>query len=270
MRKFRLYNVRAILLCSLFCATLNAAISVSPEAADSQKRVVIIKADDLRVPNEKWKRFVRIIEEKDIKASIGLIAYGFPGYDSNAVQWTREQESSGRIEFWNHGWDHNIWKDDDGRKVSEFSRSGYEHQKANLEKSQRKMVKILGHSAQTFGAPFNAMDEDTIRVLEEMLELQGIFYYHKKEPLKSTTMDSKSMLYMNLPGENDGVGKPNFQKFKKKYASKQEDVSFTALQFHPPYFSEEGFGEFEKIVDFLKAEGWVFMLPGEYLESLAQ
>ncbi|MBC2603430.1 DUF2334 domain-containing protein [Puniceicoccus vermicola] len=255
------------------CCLLSSMVGIWGSVASAETeagseplgRIVVVKADDLREPNAKWKRFVQIAEEQDIKVSIGIIAYGFPLYDSTAVEWTRGLEESGRVEFWNHGWDHNHWKDPDGRRVSEFFRSGYEHQKENLEKSQKKLVSILGHPAEVFGSPFNAMDQDTLTVLEEMPEFRGVFYYHLKEPLKSSSLD-KCMLYMYLPGENDGTGKPNFEKFKAKYASREKELTFTALQFHPPYFSEEGFAEFEKIVEFLKEEGWTFMLPREYID----
>ncbi|WP_269522157.1 DUF2334 domain-containing protein [Coraliomargarita parva] len=250
----------------LLCCVVVPSVHAAPSGLDVSSRIVVIKADDLREPNAKWKRFVQIAEDKDIKVSIGMIAYGFPAKNTEAVQWVREQESSGRVEFWNHGWDHNRWKDDTGRNISEFNRSGYEHQKAHFEKSQAKMLKVLGQTPAVFGSPFNGMDLDTVKLLEAMPEFRAVFYYDKKEPLKSVSMDSKCMLYMNLPGENDGVGKPNFEKFKAKYASRQAELSFTTLQFHPPYFSEAGFVEFEKIVDFLKAEGWVFMLPSEYVD----
>ena len=257
-------------LCGGYHSAANAETVDSATSSNGPQRIVVIKADDLRAPNEKWRRFAEIAEQKDIKISIGIIAYDFPGYDASAVQWVRDQQQSGRVEFWNHGWDHNIWKDEEGRKVSEFSKSGYAHQNENLEKSQKKLTGILGRIPTIFGAPFNAMDLDTLAVLRTMPEFKGVFYYDKKEPLKSQQLDSVNMLYMNLPGEMDGTGKPNFEKFKKKYESKEDGLVFTALQFHPPYFSEEGFQAYEEIIDFLKAEGWIFMLPSEYLKSQNQ
>ncbi|MGE9293185.1 MAG: DUF2334 domain-containing protein [Puniceicoccales bacterium] len=229
------------------------------------ERIAVIKADDLRVPNEKWQRFVQIAEDKDIKVSIGIIAYGFPEKDTEAVQWVRDLQQSGRVEFWNHGWDHNIWKDENGGKVTEFSKSGLGHQKGNLEKAQKKIERIVGERPTIFGAPFNAMDLDTLRALEDHSEFKGIFLYHNKEPLKSHPVDELCMLYMNLPGEGDGTGKPNFDKFRAKYESRKNEITFAALQFHPPYFSPQGFEEFTKIIDFLKAEGWSIMLPSEYI-----
>ena len=44
-------------------------------------------------------------------------------------------------------------------------------------------------------------------------------------------------------------------------------LSFTALQFHPPYFTDQAFGEFSAIVDLLKADGWKFILPNRYIRA---
>ncbi len=41
--------------------------------------------------------------------------------------------------------------------------------------------------------------------------------------------------------------------------------SFSAIQFHPNAFSDGHFTEYAKILDFLIAEGWTFMLPAEYV-----
>lgn len=233
-------------------------------------KVVIIKADDLRKPNAKWIRFMQIVKAKSIKASVGIIAHNFPHNESDAVKWVREHQNSGRIEFWNHGWDHKRWKDKSGTNISEFLSSGYKHQKQNLDKSQKKLSAILGRTMSTFGAPFNAMDANTVKALETMPELIAIFHYPKKKPIRSVWPDSKTMLYMHLVGENEGVGKPNFEKFKIKYENQRGNVRFTALQFHPSVFSEEGFQAFESIIDFLKQDGWTFMLPNEYISYISQ
>ncbi|HEY1122945.1 MAG TPA: hypothetical protein VGE67_15140, partial [Haloferula sp.] len=106
------------------------------------------------------------------------------------------------------------------------------------------------------------------KALNEMPELKMFFCRPQSEPAKE--LKDKILLPMNLQGENDGTGKPNFAKFKEVYEAKKADPSliFCAFQFHPGAFAEEGFGEFASIVEFLKAEGWTFMLPAEYAKSL--
>jgi len=170
------------------------------------------------------------------------------------------------VEFWNHGWDHKQW-DDAGKKTSEFGGSGYEHQKEAIAKSQAAALRVLGQPIVAFGSGFNAMDMDTARALNETSELQLIFLYAGTAP--SRALKGKVLLPMALAGENDGTGKPNFAKFKEIYARKSgASLTFTALQFHPLGFSEQGFTDFAAIVDFMKAEGWTFLLPSEYARRL--
>ena len=135
------YFISAVISCLVVSDTYANALDVT-KTIESDKRVVIIKADDFRGPNHKWQHFVQLAQDKDIKVSIGIIANNFPLYDKSVVKWVREQQKSGRVEFWNHGWDHNRWKDKGGKKISEFANSGYEHQKINFDKSQKKLVRI--------------------------------------------------------------------------------------------------------------------------------
>jgi hypothetical protein len=109
---------------------------------------------------------------------------------------------------------------------------------------------------------------DTARALNETPELRLIFLYAGTQPARA--LKDKVLLPMALAGENDGTGKPNFAKFKEAYAQKNgAHLTLTALQFHPMGFSEQGFTDFAAIVDFMKAEGWTFLLPSEYAQRQA-
>jgi len=83
---------------------------------------------------------------------------------------------------------------------------------------------------------------------------------------ETKSLKDKILFPMFLRGENDGTGKPNFTKFKEEYEKQMTppSLTFCAFQFHPAVFSEEGFKEFSLIIEFLKKEGWTFMLPAEY------
>jgi len=70
---------------------------------------------------------------------------------------------------------------------------------------------------------------------------------------------------MIFKGEHDGTGKPNFDKFKADYLSKKE-IQFSAIQFHPGYFTKNRLEEFIKIIEFLKLEGWKFILSKDYVK----
>lgn len=245
--------------------TLLVSLALSLRAGAAE-RIAIIKADDVRSLSGKWDRFIKVSQEHGANPSLGIILNSLekpaPAYEA----WLKKTAETGKVEFWNHGWDHKQW-DDAGKKKSEFGGSGYEHQKAAVEKSQAAALRVFGRPIMSFGSPFNAMDMDTARVLNEVPELKLIFIYAGTPPSKA--LKGKVLLPMLLIGEHDGPGRPNFTKFKQAYAKKDNDkLTLTALQFHPMSFSEQGFADFVAIIDFLKTEGWIFMLPGEYARKL--
>lgn len=221
-------------------------------------KIAIIKADDVRRVQSTWTKFFAISKEKGIKVSAGIICNSLQGENKDYAEWLNEWQSTEEVEFWNHGWDHKRWGGNDKKQTKEFSRSGYEHQKKHFEDAQAAMEKVLGRAPLAFGAPFNAMDSDTDRVLGENKDLRAVFCYRKRG------LGGNIPLPMALRGEIDGAGKPNFEKFKAAYDEKQ-GVMMSAIQFHPAGFSEAQFKEYGKIIDFLKAEGWTFILPSEYV-----
>lgn len=239
---------------------------VLPAAAE---KIAIIKADDVTSVNGKWDRFFKLAHEHGVPVSAGVIASSAEKHGAPYAEWLKKWEATGKVEFWNHGWDHKQWEEE-GKKKSEFGGSGYDHQKDHLTKTQAAGKAALGKDFIAFGSPFNAMDADTAKALNEIPELKLIFCYPGAAPTKQ--MKDKVLLPMTLRGEGAGVGKPDFAKFKEEYEKKKADpkLNFAALQFHPLGFSEQGFTDFAAIVDFLKAEGWTFMLPSEYAKTLAK
>ncbi len=239
-------------------------LAALPVSAAPQK-IAVIKADDVRGINGKWERFVKVSHERGVNPSLGVIMNSTEKPDAAYEAWLKKFGDSGKVELWNHGWDHKQWTEE-GKKKSEFGNSGYDHQKEAITKSQAAAQRILGKPFAAFGSGFNAMDADTAKVLNEDTDLKLIFCYAGAPPAK--LLKGKILLPMELRGENDGTGKPNFAKFKEEYEKKKATVTFAALQFHPLGFSEQGFSEYTQILDFLKAEGWTFMLPGEYAKTV--
>lgn len=227
-------------------------------AQDKTKRIAIIKADDVRGISPKWDRFFKISKEKGIKVSAGIICNSLQKNKKGYFKWLNKLQDSGLVEFWNHGFDHKRWKKD-GTNQSEFGGSGYKHQKKHFNDAQKLMKKVLGIVPVAFGTPYNAVDADTMKIMSEDPKMRLFFCYNVKG------LDNKILAPMKLRGESDGTGKPNFKKFKSKY---NKSISFTAIQFHPGGFSDKHFSEYAKIIDFLIAEGWVFMLPTEYVTMM--
>ncbi len=231
-------------------------------AVAAPRRIAIIKADDVTSAHVKWDRCFNLAHERGIKVSAGIIANSIEKQGTEYADWIKKWEATGKVEFWNHGWDHKRWAEG-GKEKSEFGGSGYDHQIEHLTKTQEAYKKTTGKDFTAFGSPFNAMDADTAMALNEIPELKLVFCYPGSAPTKA--MKDKIFLPMTLRGEHDGTGKPNFEKFKEDYAKKDNPKpTLAAIQFHPMGFSEKGFEDYAAILDFLKAEGWTFMLPGEY------
>ena len=245
--------------------TLILSLALVMPILAATKRIAILKTDDVTAVNAKWDRCFKIANDKGIKVSAGIITESFekqgPEYDA----WLKKWDASGTVEFWNHGWDHKRWTEG-GKDLSEFGNSGYDHQIEHLKKAQAAYKNALGKDYTIFGSPFNAMDEDTAKALDKIPELKLIFCNPGAPATKA--MKDKIFLPMSLRGEHDGTGKPNFEKFKEDYAKNDKpSLTFAAIQFHPMGFSEQGFKDYAAILDFMKSEGWTFMLPSEYAEE---
>jgi hypothetical protein len=196
-------------------------LALALPAFAAPERIAIIKADDVTSVNGKWDRFFKVSQDLGIPVSAGVIAASFEKQDEKYDQWLKKWEATGKVEFWNHGWDHRQWQDGD-KKKSEFGGSGYDHQKANLAKAQEAAKTGLGKPFAAFGSGFNAMDSDTAKALNEIPELTLIFCYPGAKPAKE--LKGKVLLPMHLRGEGDGPGKPNFAKFKEELRQVQGRV----------------------------------------------
>lgn len=253
----------------LLLATLGISRPVSAAEPAARQRLAIVKADDVKGVNGKWDRFITLSQERDIVVSLGIITESLATQDPKYVAWIKKWADSGKVEFWNHGWDHKSWTDAAGKKLSEFGGSGLEHQKDHLLKAQAAFKTATGSPYTIFGSPYNAMDGDTARALNEIPELKLIYCYPGS--VVNAQLKGKVLLPMSLRGEHDGTSKPNFPKFKEDYQKKDGPaLNLAAIQLHPLGFSEEGFKHYTDILDFLKAEGWTFILPTKYLELQAQ
>lgn len=233
---------------------ITLGLSIKAYAEERPKKMAIIKADDIRGSTDKWNRFFTLSKEKGVKVSAGIVCQSLQDAKPDYFKWLKTLQASGDVEFWNHGWDHKRWTAEDGKELREFSGTGYEHQKKHFNQSQALMKKVLGTAPAAFGSPYNSIDTDTIKVFNEAPALRLVFGYSK------TKVGKKLLAPMLLKGESDGTGKPNFEKFKDEY-SKKKNLSFMAIQFHPNNFGDEHLAEYGRILDFMIAEGWTFVLP---------
>lgn len=247
----------------LFFALLHSSFSLAiAQSAPTRTEPVqiIIKADDLRGMHPNWQRFVDIIEKRHIKASIGIICDSLENPKPEYVQWIRNIQAKGLIEFWCHGYDHKQWTEN-GLSLREFAGTSYEHQKQHLSQSVELARQKLGFAFQSFGAPFNATDAVTARVLVEEPDIKVVLYGDKKQAAGKIILDRIPEVNIENP-----LFIPNPEKLAAGFQAHPERPYFV-IQGHPPQWIDAGFSNFEKILDFLTEQGCGFATPSEFANA---
>lgn len=252
-----LNKLQTVLLPALIglCITACAADPVDPA------RIVFIKADDFREPNQAWVDFLRVSREEGVKVGLGVIVTSISGNDLTA-RWMREQQAMGDVEFWNHGRDHTRWITNE-TKVSEFEGSGFAYMEQHMADAQAGIRDALGKDAVAFGTPYNGFDENTAAVINATPALRLFFTRRVADARK---LLNPRVAVIKIIGEADGTGKPDAAKFKTDFPPGTPGP--VALQLHPANsnFDSARLNEYRKIVQYLKAAGYSILLPAEYVE----
>ena len=270
----------------MFISSLSADQKESdphPTQALTQRKnppIIILKLDDLSQKDgiilPAFRRMAELLQARHIKGSFGIIsAVGWPGAQSlqdsgpEYIEWVKKLHASGLIEFWFHGWDHGIHKEN-GEDYCEFSCRSYEDQKQRFDRSQKIALEKFGFTYQTFGqgggaAKYPSFDDMTVKVFAEdplikiwlyprLIDEQG----RKLEKVGKTILERVADVNLER-----SVGFPDFNWFLEGY-SKHPDRDYFVLQGHPNTWDDAKFSEVEKIIDFLIQQKAVFMTPSEY------
>ncbi|MBN2200623.1 hypothetical protein JW777_01575 [bacterium] len=227
------------------------------------KQIIILKADDFSLststpvsPN--WQRFVHFIIKKNIKAGLGLKGKSLFPDNKNYREYIKTLARSGHFEFWNHGYDHIVGAvSADGNKYDEFRNTPLGYQIEQLMRTQNLAKEKLGLTLHAFGAPGNAIDENTCAAMAMVPDLK-IWFFGMETPGK-----------LNLPRRGEiefPVHCPDYVKFIQTYDSTR---SCQVYQVHPDTWNDTRFEEFKKIIDFLLAHQVHFFNPYEYYKALA-
>ncbi|MCM8527151.1 MAG: polysaccharide deacetylase family protein [Lentisphaeraceae bacterium] len=250
-----------LLLCLIsFSLTFNSFAAEKPP-------VVILKLDDLKGKQGKnfhyprWKRIADFLAERKIKSSFGIIGKDLEGDKPEFFAWCKQVHESGIIEIWNHGYTHGK-VDYKGKKVGVFS-AGYDLQLDYFQRTQKLAKEKLGITFNTFGSPFNALSQDTAKVLASDPEMKVWLYgngsYAKKGGFTGL------VLGRNINLENP-VHNPNYEKFVARYEKGNLGKVIT-IQGHPNGWDDKKWAAFVKIIDFLQEKGCEFTTPYEYFKN---
>ena len=239
---------------------------VLPPIDTSTSRFVILKFDDLKgfdnpkkPVHARFQRLANYIENKEIKASFGIVANSLQETNTPFCDWINKHaiEKGGHFEFWFHGYDHAMNMAVDGKTCNaEFSGPSYAYQSEHFTKGCKLMQERVGFPFRTFGAAGNAVDAIGVRVLEEHPEIK-VWLFGKAQNGCTKFVLTRS------PELEHSVGKVSFEAFLKGYTSRRTQLCMT-LQGHPAMWSDEMFADFQRIVELLQADGRIFLTPYEY------
>ncbi len=222
------------------------------------KQIIILKADDFYIsgssvvtPN--WLRFIQFITQKKIKAGLGIKCNSLHNKNPQYYDFVKKLEGSHRFELWNHGYEHLIGaKDSEGRVYYEFKNTSFEYQMIHLLQAQKMAKDKLGLTLHTFGAPGNAIDENTRLALERVPDIKVWFF----------GMDIPGKMNLVRRGEIEfPTHFPDFSQFMQNYDPTRP---VQVYQIHPDSWDENRFQEFSQIIDFLISEKSSFLNPYEY------
>jgi hypothetical protein len=222
------------------------------------RQLIILKADDLvfdgaTTISPRWKTFIDYIRKKNIKAGIGVIGDSLRKGNYGYRKLVGELHNSEHFEIWNHGYNHIIGTIN-GTPYDEFRNSSYEYQLEQLTKAQNDVKKYAGITMRAFGAPGCAIDENTIRALDDIDDIKVWFF----------GLEGSSKLLMCRVLEIEYVtGSPDFTKFGAYYPTRC-DKEYIVLNIHPNQWDSEKFDVFASIIDYLIGEKVTFITPYEY------
>ncbi len=202
---------------------LKAEIQKNPNRGKEPPRVVI-KLDDLKPGSDggispQWQRVVDYAREKQVKLSIGIIAQYMESGNADFFKWVQDLNAANRVEFWHHGWDHAAVGN-----LKEFSGQPYERQKDHMTKANALAREKLGFVFTSFGAPFNATDASTVRVLSEDPDLTVWIYGDPTNPAGKTILRPSPIMI-------ETRAQPDFEAFLEAYAHNR-GIDYFAMQGH--------------------------------------
>jgi peptidoglycan/xylan/chitin deacetylase (PgdA/CDA1 family) len=250
-------RVLAALSVSLFTVATVGAVDLA--------KVVLIKADDFRTPNQTWTNFLQASRAAGVKVGLGVIVTSIVG-NATTAQWMRGQEAAGDVEFWNHGWDHLQWTDGSGQAVSEFKGSGLAHMQQHLADAQAGLSNALGRNVLAFGTPYNGFDTNTATVINATPALR--LFFASSVVTASSLLDPR-VKAVKIMSESDGTGMPNAAKFQAAFPP--GTAGPVALQFHPSNsnFTPARLAEYQQILQYLLTNGYAILLPAELVAPVA-
>ena len=229
----------------------NAAPPLVPLAANVPRLPIILKLDDMASGGNaipaRWKRMTDFAIQRNIPISIGIIANSLEGDKPVYFNYLKALKATGLVEFWFHGYDHREWVEN-GVTLDEFKGTPYEQQKDHFVRSQALAEQKLGFCFTAFGAPFNGIDDQTVRVMSEDTDMRNWLYGDPARPGGKRVLDRVGEVNIEWP-----TFIPNPERFRGGYLAKCPGRGYFVIQGHPNEWPDDRWVEFVRLVDFIQA-----------------
>jgi len=225
---------------------------------------IIIKLDDIAVKNT-YCGGCAVFDDllsKQIKTSIGVIAIKLDATAKPVLsKYINAKDSKGNnlFEVWCHGYDHS--NNNPPHNNEEFYGTSYDFQYAHFNMADQAVLKYIGIQMHTFGAPFNFIDTNTIKVISKNKNYKVVIFSGANR-----TYRSNGIVYLNnrVDMEN-GAGNLNYDYFVTQYQKyKNKFPDYMILQGHPNGWDANKKAQFDQIIAYLIAQKCEFVLPYEY------
>ena len=204
---------------------------------------IIIKADDLagypgkdEIIPKRWQKFVDIIENYNIKATIGIIGNSLVFDDKEYFNWIKKYNDDNLIEFFNHGFLHRQFNFD-SKTYQEFNGTTTEYQLQLINHTNKLAKEKLNIDLVTFGSPYNAKDKNTMSALNQ----SSIKYWF------GGFNDFKGFNLTQRLDIEKPTHKVNLEYFKDNFGIKE----YSVIQVHPNSWDRASFEDFELMIEFL-------------------
>ncbi len=272
------FNSKRFIVSIFLSITLNIfLISCSDESSVNYADVpvIIIKADDLIETTPNWSRFIQVVIDNEICASIGIISKPLSSKNSiseiRRISKIKQKNNFPVIEFWNHGYDHSKHGN-----ITEFYGTDFNYQLSHIQKSQDFFIDSLQCISHSFGAPFNKTSSVTDAALKKYPDINVWMFYQKiekqnsndywKDPKKKAIHSSDRNLILDV----DYLSLKDFSMDRlQKNFNKDKNKQYILIQIHPQHWNNKSFENFIKLISFYKDQKrGIFMTPYQYYQFL--
>ncbi|MES2276677.1 MAG: DUF2334 domain-containing protein [Bacteroidota bacterium] len=224
---------------------------------------IIIKLDDIGVKNNSCKAspVIDVLMKRKIKAGLGVIANNLDSTALNVfAKYLKATDAHGDklIEIWHHGLFHTANNPPNNNR--EFEGTTFEFQLEHFNRADQLVLKYLGVQMHSFGAPYNASDANTNKVIAANPNYKVFMLNNIKEAELNRVAN-----YNNRVNMESATGMVNYDYFVTQYEKlKDKYPDYMVLQGHAMQWDAAKIAEFNKILDFLIAQKCEFVLPYDY------